>query len=184
MDQGDRVNILLVDDQPAKLMSYEVILQDLGENLLKATSGREALEYLLKTEVAIVLGSAVQYQIAEVVDPLVHVVARIDKKALANYGALALASYRKNQWFGIPGSAWMATTVRWTWKVKIMVQLETEIEQLDEALHDAQAQAITITRTVGGDAHLIELIINVRDLIRWNADPRVEHLDANPRVLM
>jgi two-component sensor histidine kinase/DNA-binding response OmpR family regulator len=55
MDPGDRVNILLVDDQPAKLMSYEVILHDLGENLLKATSGREALEYLLKTEVAIVL---------------------------------------------------------------------------------------------------------------------------------
>src|SRR6201994_2088523 len=55
MYNADRVNILLVDDQPAKLMSYEVILQDLGENLLKATSGREALEYLLKTEVAIVL---------------------------------------------------------------------------------------------------------------------------------
>jgi PAS domain S-box-containing protein len=55
MDSGDRVNILLVDDQPAKLMSYEVILQDLGENLLKATSGREALEFLLKTEIAIVL---------------------------------------------------------------------------------------------------------------------------------
>jgi PAS domain S-box-containing protein len=36
-------------------MSYEVILQDLGENLLKATSGREALEHLLKSEVAIVL---------------------------------------------------------------------------------------------------------------------------------
>src|ERR1700760_994866 len=55
MNNGDRVNILLVDDQPAKLMSYEVILQDLGENLLKATSGREALEHLLKSEVAIVL---------------------------------------------------------------------------------------------------------------------------------
>jgi PAS domain S-box-containing protein len=55
MDGADRVNILLVDDQPAKLMSYEVILQDLGENLLKATSGREALEHLLKSEVAIVL---------------------------------------------------------------------------------------------------------------------------------
>ena len=37
---------------------------------------------LSANEVAIVLGSAVQYQIAEVVDPLVHVVARIDKKAL------------------------------------------------------------------------------------------------------
>src|SRR6185437_3691398 len=55
MASGDRVNILLVDDQQAKLMSYEVILHDLGENLIKATSGREALEYLLKTEVAIVL---------------------------------------------------------------------------------------------------------------------------------
>jgi PAS domain S-box-containing protein len=55
MNNGDRVNILLVDDQPAKLMSYEVILQDLGEHLLKATSGREALEHLLKSEVAIVL---------------------------------------------------------------------------------------------------------------------------------
>jgi PAS domain S-box-containing protein len=55
MEQDSRVNILLVDDQPAKLMSYEVILQDLGERLLKATSGREALEYLLKSEVAIVL---------------------------------------------------------------------------------------------------------------------------------
>ncbi len=32
-------------------------------------------------------------------------------EALAPYGAETLASYRKNQWFGIPGSAWMATTV-------------------------------------------------------------------------
>jgi signal transduction histidine kinase len=49
------VNILLVDDQPSKLLSYEVMLQDLGENLLKATSGREALEILLKTDIAVVL---------------------------------------------------------------------------------------------------------------------------------
>lgn len=55
MEPNDRVNILLVDDQPAKLMSYEVILHDLGENLLQATSGREALEHLLRSEVAVVL---------------------------------------------------------------------------------------------------------------------------------
>jgi PAS domain S-box-containing protein len=55
MELNDRVNILLVDDQPAKLMSYEVILHDLGENLLQATSGREALEHLLRSEVAVVL---------------------------------------------------------------------------------------------------------------------------------
>src|SRR6187551_286403 len=54
MDQ-DKVNILLVDDQPAKLLSYEVILHELGENLIKASSGQEALEFLLKSEVAVVL---------------------------------------------------------------------------------------------------------------------------------
>jgi signal transduction histidine kinase len=55
MRQADPVNILLVDDQPAKLLSYEAILGDLGENLLKAGSGAEALECLLKHDVAVVL---------------------------------------------------------------------------------------------------------------------------------
>jgi PAS domain S-box-containing protein len=54
-DSHEKVGILLVDDHPAKLMAYEVILQDLGEELIKATSGKEALEQLLKHEVAVVL---------------------------------------------------------------------------------------------------------------------------------
>ena len=55
MMDHEKVNILLVDDQPAKLLAYEVILKELGENLAVATSGREALEYLLKNEVAVIL---------------------------------------------------------------------------------------------------------------------------------
>ncbi|MFO1109998.1 MAG: HWE histidine kinase domain-containing protein [Bradyrhizobium sp.] len=51
----EKVNILLVDDQPAKLLAYEVILKELGENLVVSSSGREALEYLLKNEVAVIL---------------------------------------------------------------------------------------------------------------------------------
>jgi signal transduction histidine kinase len=51
----DSVNILLVDDQPPKLLSYEAILAPLGENLIKAGSANEALERLLKHEVAVVL---------------------------------------------------------------------------------------------------------------------------------
>jgi signal transduction histidine kinase len=51
----DKVNILMVDDQPAKLLSYEVILHELNENLIKANSGREALEHLLKEDIAVVL---------------------------------------------------------------------------------------------------------------------------------
>src|SRR5216683_4523240 len=55
MSQHEKVNILMVDDQPSKLMSYEVMLAELGENLIKANSGREALEILLKIDVAVVL---------------------------------------------------------------------------------------------------------------------------------
>lgn len=55
MRTNKKVNILMVDDQPSKLLSYEAILGDLGENLLSATSGREALDLLLKNNVAIIL---------------------------------------------------------------------------------------------------------------------------------
>src|SRR5450631_4188621 len=55
MTGDDRVNILMVDDQPAKLLSYEVILAELGENLIKATTASEALNVLLKEDVAVVL---------------------------------------------------------------------------------------------------------------------------------
>jgi PAS domain S-box-containing protein len=51
----EKVNILMVDDQPGKLLSYEVMLEPLGEKLIKATSAKEALEILLKTDVAVVL---------------------------------------------------------------------------------------------------------------------------------
>jgi signal transduction histidine kinase len=52
---GKKVNILLVDDQPARLLSYEAILQDLGQNLVTARSGLEALERLMQQEFAVVL---------------------------------------------------------------------------------------------------------------------------------
>ena len=55
MASDDKVNILLVDDLPAKLLSYETILGELGENLIKAASAREALEHLLKQDIALIL---------------------------------------------------------------------------------------------------------------------------------
>jgi len=51
----DRVNILMVDDQPGKLLSYKVVLAELGGNLIKAQSGKEALDHLLKTDIAVIL---------------------------------------------------------------------------------------------------------------------------------
>ncbi len=55
MTTQDPVNILLVDDQPAKLLGYKVILEGLGENLITAGSAREAFEHLLKKNIAVIL---------------------------------------------------------------------------------------------------------------------------------
>jgi signal transduction histidine kinase len=51
----DRVNILLVDDQPARLLTYRSILEELGQNLVCARSGAEALERLMEMEFALIL---------------------------------------------------------------------------------------------------------------------------------
>ncbi|HEY4116091.1 MAG TPA: response regulator [Rhizomicrobium sp.] len=55
MSANKKINVLLVDDQHAKLLSYEAILEPLGENLVKASSAKEALEHLLKMDIAVVL---------------------------------------------------------------------------------------------------------------------------------
>jgi signal transduction histidine kinase len=55
MDVSGKVNILLVDDQPARLLTYEAVLAELGQNLVTARSGLEALEKLMREEFAVVL---------------------------------------------------------------------------------------------------------------------------------
>ena len=55
MAEHDKVNILMVDDQPGKLLTYEAILNQLNENLIQARSGKEALDHLLKHDIAVVL---------------------------------------------------------------------------------------------------------------------------------
>ncbi len=51
----DEVNILLVDDQPNNLLALESILGDMGQNLVRADSGRHALKQLLERDFAVVL---------------------------------------------------------------------------------------------------------------------------------
>src|SRR5256885_3081075 len=91
MSVNPKVNILMVDDQPAKLLSYEVILSELGENLIKATSGREALDHLLKPDIAVVLMDVSMpeldgFELAE----LIHQHPRFQKTAIIFISAVHL----------------------------------------------------------------------------------------------
>ena len=56
-DLGDRpvANILVVDDQADKLLVYQTVLAELGENIVVATSGEEALRLMLRMDFAVVL---------------------------------------------------------------------------------------------------------------------------------
>jgi signal transduction histidine kinase len=55
LEESVRVKILVVDDQPAKLLSYEVVLAGIGETLIKASSACEAFECLLKNDIGLIL---------------------------------------------------------------------------------------------------------------------------------
>src|SRR5437763_7409146 len=50
-----QVNILLVDDRPDKLLALEAVLEDLGQNIVRAYSGREALRHVLTQDFAVIL---------------------------------------------------------------------------------------------------------------------------------
>ncbi len=55
MQSQEVVNILMVDDRPQNLMALEAVLGDMGQNLVRANSGREALKHLLDREFALIL---------------------------------------------------------------------------------------------------------------------------------
>lgn len=54
-EKTSKMNILLVDDHPENLLALESVLDDLGQNLVKVQSGREALKEVLKEDFACIL---------------------------------------------------------------------------------------------------------------------------------
>ncbi|MFH0774402.1 MAG: response regulator [bacterium] len=55
MENYEKVNILLVDDNPANLLAQEAVLAELGQNLVCVNSGKEALKHLLEKDFAVIL---------------------------------------------------------------------------------------------------------------------------------
>src|SRR5258707_761165 len=95
----DQVNILLVDDQPGKLLSYQAVLADLGENLLTARSGREALQTLLKEELR-EREEGFRLMVENVGDYGIFMLAPVGRVATWNVGAARLIGYSSEEIVG------------------------------------------------------------------------------------
>jgi PAS domain S-box-containing protein len=187
MTSDQKMNILMVDDQPAKLLSYEVILGDLNENLIKANSASEALNILLKTDIAVVLMDVSMpdvdgFELADTIRQ--H--PRFQKTAIIFISGVALADSDKIQGYRSGAVDYISVPVIpevLRAKVNIFVELhrktrmleklnselERRVEERTEALRESEAQF----RTRAGLLELATEAIIVRDLngvIRfWNA---------------
>ena len=135
MSEG-RVNILLVDDQPAKLLTYRTILEDVGENLLSASNATEALELLLRHDVAVVLIDVYMpdidgFQLAE----MIRNHPRFEKTALIFISAILLTDVDRLRGYEMGAVDYVPVPVIpevLRAKVKVFVELFRKTRQLEQ----------------------------------------------------
>jgi two-component sensor histidine kinase/DNA-binding response OmpR family regulator len=184
----DKVNILLVDDQPAKLLSYEVILGELGENLIKASSPDEALGILLKTDVAVVLIDVVMPQIDGFqLAAMIREHPRFQKLAIIFVSGVQIADTDHMRGYEIGAVDYVAVPVVpevLRAKVKVFVELYRKTRQL-EALN-AELEERVINRTAELEAQTERLrrseerrtlALSAGDMGSWQFDVASGHLD-------
>lgn len=147
MSEKERVNILLVDDQPAKLLTYEAILKDLDENLVQANSAREAFDCLLKNDFALVLVDVCMpeldgYQLASMIRD--H--PRFEKTAIIFISAIYLTEFDRVRGYESGAVDYVPVPIVpeiLQAKVKVFVELyrkTRELQRLNFELEDRVAQ--------------------------------------------
>jgi len=180
MKADEKVHILMVDDQPAKLLSYEVILADLGEDLIKATSAKEALNILLKTDVGVVLMDVSMpdldgFELADVIRQ--H--PRFQKTAIIFISGVHLTDADKIQGYKSGAVDYISVPVVpevLRAKISIFVDLHRKTRQLEALNVDLERRVAERTEELRTRAELLDLAteaIMVRDLkgraLFWNA---------------
>src|SRR5438876_1915817 len=131
-----KVNILLVDDQPAKLLTYQAILADVGENLLSASNAKDALELLLKHDVAVVLIDVYMpdidgFQLAE----MIRNHPRFEKTALIFISAILLTDVDRLRGYEMGAVDYVPVPVIpevLRAKVKVFVELFRKTRELEQ----------------------------------------------------
>ena len=175
MPANELVNILMVDDQPAKLLSYEVILRELGENLLKASSGKEALEQLLKTDVAVVLMDVSMpdldgFQLAE----MIREHPRFQKTAIIFISAVHLTDVDRVKGYQRGAVDYISVPVvpeLLRAKVSVFAELHRKTHQLEKLNRDLEQRVAQRTEELQASEGQFRTLANSIPQLAWIADP-------------
>src|SRR6516162_7947064 len=172
---NDQVNILMVDDQPAKLLSYEVILGELGENLLKASSGTEALEQLLKSDVAVVLMDVSMpdldgFQLAD----MIREHPRFQKTAIIFISAVHLSDLDRIKGYQRGAVDYISVPVVpevLRAKVSVFAELHRKTRQLEKLNRDLELRVAQRTQELRASESQFRTLANTIPQLAWIAGP-------------
>ena len=171
MDGDGKVNILLVDDQPGKLLAYEAMLSELGERLITARSGREALEHLLRTEISIVLMDVSMpeldgFELAEIIRQ--H--PRYQKTAIIFVSAVHLSDLDRLKGYASGAVDYVSVPVvpeLLRAKVRVFAELYRKTRELEKLTADLEQRVTARTAELQASvARQIELAEQLRDADR------------------
>jgi PAS domain S-box-containing protein len=185
----DKVNILLIDDQPAKLLSYEVILAELGENLIKATSPHEALGILLKTEdVAVVLIDVVMPQLDGFqLATMIREHPRFQKLAIIFVSAIQVGEMDQLRGYEIGAVDYVSVPVVpkvLRAKVRVFVDLYRKTRQLEVLNSELEARVAARTAELEAQTERLRqseerrsIALSAGDMGSWEVDLVTGHLE-------
>jgi two-component sensor histidine kinase/DNA-binding response OmpR family regulator len=164
----DKVNILLVDDQPAKLLTYRTILADVGENLLSASNATEALELLLKHDVAVVLIDVYMpdidgFQLAA----MIRNHPRFEKTALIFISAILLTDVDRLRGYEMGAVDYVPVPVIpevLRAKVKVFVELFRKTRQLEQLNKELEARVAERTAALAASTFQLRQSERLRSL--------------------
>ena len=185
MSTHEPVKILMVDDQPGKLLSYEAILGPLHENLLKANSGREALEYLLKTDIAVVLMDVSMpdidgFQLAD----MIREHPRFQKTAIIFISAVHLSDFDRVKAYERGAVDYISVPVipeLLRAKVSVFAELYRKTQQLEKLNRELEHRVAERTEELRESESQFRSLANSIPQLAWMTDPDGNRIWFNQR---
>jgi PAS domain S-box-containing protein len=194
MSDRQKVNILLVDDQPAKLLSYEVILRELGENLLKAPSAQSAFEHLLKSDIAVILADVCMpdldgFELAR----MIREHPRFQKTAIIFVSAVLLTDLDFLQGYRYGAVDYLSVPVIpeiLRAKVKVFVELYRKTQQLEHMNHELEQRVAERTAALEASAaalrkseERLRLAFDAAQMGWWDYDIVADQVTWSPSLV-